>query len=92
MAEGVIPQSVPLCLDASQSRAAWWRGDVAVVVAVDKEGGCHSSSLQSIQDSVRVSVAVWCIIKGEGCSLQSKLKSGSGLKDFCVQSMFMQTA
>ncbi len=67
----MVPDSVTLSRDASQSGLAGFCGVVTVVVAVDEEGGFDTSRLERIQDCVCVTVAVWTVIKGESDSLQS---------------------
>ena len=69
--QSVVTNCVTLILDTSQSSTAWRCGHITVVIAVHKEGGFHSSCLQSIQDLVRVASAIWSIVKGQSCSLQA---------------------
>ena len=57
--------------DTGEGGFAWGCLDITVVVGVDKEGGFDPSSLEGIQDGVRVTVTIWAVIKGKGSGLQS---------------------
>ena len=69
----VICNGVTLGRDSGEGGFAWGCRDITVVVGVDKEGSFDPSSLEGIQDGVRMTVTIWAVIEGKGSGLQTTL-------------------